>query len=153
TWSIIGCRTFRPGMRPKSRSGVHSSSTLVQAYRRHAGIAPPAGPLPALGSLSSQAQKVRKNPIRARNSFRQLAIEGNTLVNVSPLAVRRKKQPALLRLLVRIVHLEQRHVTRIPARHEPVPALFDPALEIGRGDAVGLAEHRVVGLEDLHGRV
>src|SRR6185312_9681503 len=46
-----------------------------------------------------------------------------------------------------------RNVMRIPAFHEAVAAFLNPALEVGGGDLVGPAQHRVVGGQQLHRRL
>jgi hypothetical protein len=91
--------------------------------------------------------------IAAGHSFRQLAVKRQAFINVDAFAVGSIQESAFLRRLVGIVHLNQRHVVRIPARYEPVAALLHPAGKVVGGNLVGLAHHRIPGLQDAHRRL
>src|SRR5438874_10148649 len=63
-----------------------------------------------------------------------------------------EEQAALLRRLAGVVGFEQGLVLGRPGCGEAVTALFDPAVEVGLGDAVGPGEQGRVGRENGDGR-
>src|SRR5277367_2326180 len=94
-----------------------------------------------------RAQQIRKQPVSPRNALRQLAIERQSFVDVNAFAGLRHQQTAFLRVLPRIVRLDERFVPRVPTLHESVPALFDPSVEVTRRDFVRPTQQRVLRLQ------
>src|SRR5207245_567817 len=64
-----------------------------------------------------------------------------------PMSSRRHEQSARERRAARIVHLEQRRVSRIPLVREVEPALLHPAPPVVRTYLVGKVEHRAGRIE------
>src|SRR5580704_12633738 len=55
----------------------------------------------------AETQQIRKQPISSRHTLGQLPIQRQSDINISALACLRHQQPALLRILLRIMHLER----------------------------------------------
>src|SRR6266478_3125045 len=99
------------------------------------------------------AKKVDEKTIGARDSFRELAKEGNARVDVQAFAVTSIDESAVQVRLARIVHGEKRRVFGVELRPEIEAAFLDPAFEIALRDLVRAIQKRIVGLEKFHRRV
>ena len=99
------------------------------------------------------ADEVGEEAVGAGDAFGELAVEGEAEVNPGAATGAGDEQAAELGLLAVVVGFEQRGVVGVPGGHEAVTALFDPVVEVGRGDLVGPGEERVVGREDFDGGV
>src|SRR5437763_6224484 len=86
--------------------------------------------------ILSGADEVCKQPVRPRNTRRQLTIESKSVVHIQAFAITCEQQTALLRRLIRIVSFDQRLVMAIPGLQESMPALFMPSFEILRSDCI-----------------
>src|SRR5438445_13673441 len=76
--------------------------------------------------LSSEGQEVGEEPIRPRDSRRQLPEEAEPCVDIRAPAERRDEQAARARRLARIVRLQEGRVGRVPIVSEVQPALLHP---------------------------
>src|SRR5258708_40359673 len=94
------------------------------------------------------AEQVHKEAIGARHSFRQLAEERQSGVNISSASILGVNQSAVQIFFTGIMHGEEGRVFRIKFRPKIKSALLQPAIEIPCGDFVGLVEQRIIRLQE-----
>src|SRR5215472_14719075 len=96
-------------------------------------------------------QKICEHPVGARHAGGKLTEEGETRIDVVPLAHLRDEERALQLGLAGIGHREKRRISGRPGMRKVEAALLNPSFPVRWADAVGSREDRVVGIEDLEG--
>src|SRR5438105_8089566 len=96
------------------------------------------------------AQEIYVESNGAGDAGRKLTKEGVPGIDVCPFAKVSAQQTTFERGFARIVRCQQRLVTVVPLRHEVDTALLHPAIEIARGDLIGIMEDGIVWRQDLH---
>src|SRR5580692_8786456 len=95
-------------------------------------------------------QQIHIQPHRSRHSRWQLTKERISCIDKNSLAIVCLQQPALLRILTRIMTAEQRFEMIVPAAHEIKPALLHPPVKIMSRNRVRIVKHRILRRQNLH---
>ena len=97
--------------------------------------------------------QIHEQPNRPGHTCRQLAIKRISAVNVGAFAILRDQQATLLVGLVRIVARDQRLKMIVPGGHEVQAALLHPARKIFLRNLIGVAQYRMIGLQNFDWRL